>query len=358
MTMIRRTVLLLTMSLPAFAQTAPVIESISPDNGPSYGGTEVTIRGSEFDVEVACLLPCPVTVTLGKLTIPVERANDTTLVVVTPAHDQGAVDVTVNVPGKPPVTRVNGFTFTAGQESAYEQVLLPIHVDGIINGAFGTQWKTDLWMRNNGAEEVLLAPWPCPPGGGCGGVFPRTQKFPSERSIHNLPALNEPEDGNPSRMLWVQKPGASAVSFSLRFADVSRADLDGGVEMPVIREAELLRTPAQLFNVPIGSKYRVLLRVYDVEYSSSDFQVTIYPQSEDDEMPVHTSQVTASWRSLGPFRSKASYGQIDISSLLAGNTTLETARIEVTPRTPGSRFWTVATISNNETQAVTLVTPQ
>lgn len=344
----------------ALAQETPIIDSITPSSGPASGGTEVLIRGRNLDREVDCLLPCPTTVTFGKITIPIDRNSETLISVTTPAHDIGTVDVTVDVPGKPPVTVANGFTFTAGPEDAYERVLLPIHLDGVITGAFGAQWKTDLWMRNNGADAVAVAPWPCPAGQGCPAVFPLTHPLPSEQAIHNLPPLGLSQDAaNPSRLLYLARPGADAVSFSLRFQDVARASIDGGVEMPVVREGELLRTPAQLFNVPLGPSFRVLLRVYELAYSSSEFRVVVYPQSEVDVPAVHESQLAASTSFNGPFRPKAAYGHLDVSALL----NLEkvwpaTARIEVTPLTPGSRFWAVVSIANNDTQVVTLVTPQ
>jgi hypothetical protein len=281
------------------------------------------------------------------------------LVVTTPAHPIGTVDVTVEVTGEPPVTRANGFTFTAGLDDFYDLVLLPIHLDGILPGAFGAQWRTDFWMRNNGSGVATLAPWSCPPDQACPAIFPLTSALGPGLSLHNLPPLFLPPDGNPSRMLFVLRPGSDAVSFNLRFADVSRFAIDGGAEMPVVRESELLTEPAQLFNIPLGSPFRVTLRIYDVEYSSSDFRVTIYPQSETDAPAVHQIQLTASSQHFGPFRAKASYAQFDITSLLVLEKTWPaTARIQIEPLTAGNRFWAFASITNNESQIVTLVTPQ
>ena len=356
----KRALLVLLLTTSAFAQSDPVIDELVPNSGPASGGTEVLIHGRNLKREVECLLPCPTTVTFGAITVPINReTRDGTLSVTTPAHEIGVVDVIVTIAGKPPATLANGFTFTAGPEDSYERVLLPIHLDGVITGAFGAQWKTDLWMRNNGPDAVAIAPWPCPAGQGCPAVFPLTHSLPSEHAIHNLPPLGLSEDGNPSRLLYLQKPGADAVSFSLRFQDISRASIDGGVEMPVIRERELLATPAQLFNVPLGPSFRVLLRVYELAYASSEFRVLVYPQSEVDVPPVHESHAATNATLGGAFRPKAAYGQLDVSALLKLEKTWPaTARIEVTPLTPGSRFWAVVSIANNDTQVVTLVTPQ
>jgi hypothetical protein len=343
----------------AFAQNTPVIDSISPGSGPSTGGTEVTITGNNLLTQVACILPCPTTVTFGEITVPVKSESPRELVVITPAHPIGTVDVTVEVAGVPPVTRENGFTFTATADDSHELVLLPIHLDGILHGAFGAQWRTDLWLRNNGSSIATLAPWSCPPDLVCLPVFPLTFALHPGRSLHNLPPLFLPPDGNPSRLLFVLRPFSDDVSYNLRFADVSRFAIDGGAEMPVVRESELLTRPAQLHNIPLGPSFRVLLRIYDVEYGFSDFRVSIYPQSEDNPAAVHQAIVRASSPYVGSFRPKASYGFLDITGLLVLEKVWPaTARIEIEPLTPGSRFWAFASITSNETQIVTLVTPQ
>jgi hypothetical protein len=349
---------LLAVSLTALAQTEAVISEITPSDGPSRGGTAVVIRGTGFQREVDCSLPCPTTVTFGAIEVPVKSAGLTSIVVIAPAHPPGPVVITVNIAGKSPVSKTVGFTFRPTSEDSYERVLLPIYLESAVDGAFGARWNTDLWMRNNGAEPVKLAAWPCS-GDVCAGVFPSSYEFIGGRSMRNLPALGTPPDGNPSRMLYVDREHASDMSFSLRFADISRASLDGGVEMPVIRPSELLGDAAQLFDVPLGAPFRVLLRVYETAYTTSDFRVTIYPQSETDQTLVHSTELTATSVSASDFPAKAGYASLDITGLLAeAKAWPANARIEVTPLTPGSQYWAFASITNNATQVVTLVTPQ
>lgn len=345
------------VTLSAFAQSSPVVATITPDRGPASGGTEVTITGSNFLPAVQCVLPCPATVTFGQVTVPIKSESDTRLVVVTPSHPGGTVDVTVHVAGRNSVTKQNAFTFDEGIEAGWEQVLLPVYLDGTVPGANGTQWKTDLWLRNDGNEAVSLAPWPCSPGQVCPPVIPLTSTLNAGQSLHNLPPFFQPVDANTSRLLWVREP--NDVSFSLRFADVSRSSLNGGTDMPVIRENELLRRPAQLFNVPLNTQFRVLLRVFDVAYSSSKFRLTFYAQTESDTQPVHSAEITVTTAQTGDFKTEAAYAQFDVTDLLRLERTWpESVRIQVEPLTPGSRYWAFASSTNNETQLVTLVTPQ
>jgi len=340
----------------ALAEKQPIVTKLLPAASISSGGTEVTILGSDFITDVNCILPCPTTVSFGKVTVPLKAESDTRLLVIAPAHPPGTVDLVVNVAGK--VVDPVPFTFTPDDDDAYAAGLVPVHVDGILHGAFGAQWKTDLWMRNNGRTDVEIVPWPCA-GAVCTADFPQKTTLPPGRSLRNLPPLQSAADGNPSRLVYVARSDAANVSFSLRFADVSRASLDGGVEMPVIREHEMLGATAQLFNVPLGSSFRVMLRLYELAYTSSRFLVKVYPQSESDEAAVHSLELAATATQEGPFRPKAAYVQFDITGLLGElKAWPETARIEVTPLTPGSNFWTFASITNNDTQIVTLVTPQ
>jgi hypothetical protein len=351
---------LLLLTFTAAAQSKPVINTITPDSGPAAGGTEIVITGDNFSTKVNCILPCPPIVSFGDIEVEAIDESDERLVVVTPPHPPATVDVSVSVAGEDPVTKPDAFTFIGGPESQYELVLFPVNLDGPVNGAFGTRWMTDLWIRNNGGEAVNLAPWPCPPGEACPAVVPLTHSLQAGFSLHNLPPFFQAPDGNPSRLLYVAKPGASEVSFGLRFADLTSMELNSGTDLPVIRESELLRRESQLFNVPLTDpKFRVLLRVYDTAHTTSRFRMTLSAQAEGAQAQVHAEEITASTTQTGDFRTKAAYAQFDVTDLLRLEKTWPAAvRITVEPLTAGSRYWTFASITNNETQLVTLATPQ
>jgi len=353
----KRLLALLFLTFAALAQDPPVIDSITPSSGPAAGGTEVVIRGDNFSTKVLCILPCPPIVSFGEIEVPVQKESNDELTVITPAHPAGTVDVTVKVTGENPVTKSNGFTFAGGQEALYELALLPVYLDGPVDGAFGARWITDFWIRNNGQDPVSLAPWPCETV--CPPVFPLTYSLAPGFSLHNLPPFPV-EGGNPSRLLFVSKPGPSNVSMGLRFADLSRTSLNGGTDLPVIRENELLVKESQLFNMPLTDpKFRVLLRVYDTAYTSSKFRVVIFPQADGSQSEVHSEELTAVTSQTGQFRTEAAYAQLDITGLLRLEKTWPASiRIAVVPLTPGSRYWAFASITNNETQLVTLATPQ
>ena len=68
--------------------------------------------------------------------------------------------------------------------------------------------------------------------------------------------------------------------------------------------------------------------------------------------------IEASSPGSGEFRDLPSYGEIgDLGKQLPAGAA-RALRIEVQPTSPGSRFWTFVSITNNSTQHVTLVTAQ
>lgn len=348
--------LLVAVSFTAVAQQEPKIRNFSRNFGPTAGGTALTIFGSNLLPTVACLLPCPTTVTFGEVPGSLKGEMPTVLHVSTPPHAPGTVDVTIEIAGNAPIVLEDAFTYTTNPESEYERVLLPIYFEGVRRGAHGSEWSTSLWLRNNGSQDALLAPWNCPQGGVCTASFPLTYALAPSQALRQLAPLAETD--NPSRLLYISQAESADVSFSLRFADRSRGLIDAGIDLPVIRENEALYKSAQLFSVPLRSSFRVLLRLYELGDASSRFRVTIYPQSELDEQPIHSEELTATLEE-GPFPARAAYAQLDVTGLLRLEKTWpETVRIEITPLTAGSRFWSFASVTSNETQIVTLVTPQ
>jgi len=346
-------------TLAAFAQT-PVIQSITPNSGPSSGGTTLVITGTHLNTAVNCLLPCPPQVIFGDVAVDATEKSSQQLTVVTPAHETGVVDVTVAIPGRDVVVVEDGFTFTAGQEDLYERVLLPIYFKDTVPGAHGAQWQTDLWIHNGGANDVAIAPMVCPTTTPCPPVFPNTYTLAAGHSLHNPAQFFAPDETNLSQMLYIAKPNAKDVTMSLHFADVSRNTLNDGTDLPIIRENEFLTRSAQLFDVPlVDQNFRVMLRIYDVTYSEALYSVQLYPSQEGSAVATYGMTLTAITPRAAPFRDEAAYVEFDLSSLLQLRRVWpESVRIEIKPLTPGSRYWAFASVTNNETQLVTLITPQ
>lgn len=352
---------LLLLSTTLFAQTQqPVVTSVTPSSGPSSGGNDVVVTGSGFSTLVLCILPCPPIVSFGDIEVPAKEESETRLVVTAPPHAAGKVDITVRIADGRKVTVEDGYTFTAGPEDSWVKMLLPIYLDGTINGSNGSRWRTDLWIRNNGEEAVELAPWPCPDFGACPAVVPLTHTLNAGASLHNLPPFFRPPSGNPSRLLFVRRPGAHDVSMNLRVADVSRANANAGTELPVVREEEFETRTVSLLNVPYDpARFRLHLRIYDVALTQSRFRVILHAQTEGPTTAEYAVELVASTNETGDFRTQAAFAETNFGELeLLDKVWPNAFRIEIQPLTPGSRFYPLVSITNNETQLITLVTPQ
>ena len=85
--------------------TAPLISSISPNSGPTAGGTTVTISGTGFAAGA--------TVKFGNTAATnVNVLGSTTITAVTPARTSGSVNVVVTNPGGQSATSTSGYTYT------------------------------------------------------------------------------------------------------------------------------------------------------------------------------------------------------------------------------------------------------
>jgi predicted cupin superfamily sugar epimerase len=87
-------------------QAGPVISSVTPNRGPSAGGTSVAIAGSGFGGPGT-------TVTIGGITVA-HGGSPTELTVTTPPHPAGSVDIVVTNPDGQQATSTNAFTYRDG----------------------------------------------------------------------------------------------------------------------------------------------------------------------------------------------------------------------------------------------------
>lgn len=348
--------LLLTTAL--FAETTPHVDNISPRSGPTSGGIDVTLTGTNLKSQVVCILPCPTVVAFGDAKVEPYRITDTEITVKTPAHAAGTVDVTLMMPGGTSTTVPQGFTFGDTLATTWEPLLIPVYIEGLQSGAAGSQWRTNLWIQNGGKETLLLAPWPCL-FDLCPAIFPLTKALLPGESQHNLPATF-PQAGVFRRIVYLNRTSADNALLSLRVLDESGIAVDSGTEIPVVRERNLLTSATTLINVPLLNN-RLLLRVYDVALTSAQFRVRVFVQGEvlpDTPLAEKTlNAVTSDHAELHVIPAYAEY-PIEISFgpvLLAKDAAV---RVEITPLTEGSRYWAFVSATNNSTNHVTLTTPQ
>jgi hypothetical protein len=277
-------------------------------------------------------------VSIGGLPATPQLGVDNVLRFKVPPHAAGTVDVSVNQ-----ATAKNAFHYFdskgAPDESAFETVLVPMFYRG--PGAFGSQWSTDLFIRNESSIPVLsyrplyfigcnltldFCPQPIPPG--------------AITQIQPVPSL--PTNGLIYRPLRQQ---SNTTWFSARVRDSSHEADDFGSELPIVHERSLRRGRLVLPDVVVDPRYRTTLRLYSVDDLSA-FRID-----------VRSNEAFAGTVFLTPTKGPGDEPWIASTDLgsIAG-----TGRytVEVTAGPGNARIWAVASVTNNVTQHVTLVTPQ
>ena len=231
----------------------------------------------------------------------------------------------------------------------FERVLLPIILNSEVPGAFGSRWTSDFLVRNDNDETVIVTPGlsPCPIECATGVVSPHVSFRPEV-------SLRFPY---PGAFLFVSRPGNARVSFNLRVLDLSRQALAWGTEIPVVREKDVRTDAITLLNVPTDSRFRTMLRVYDFDGAADD-QVRVRIYAANDQAVLADSIVTLRSPSGLP-EAIPGYAQIgNLTDTYPQLLSADRLRIEITPVTPGVRFWAFVSVTNNDTQHVTTITPQ
>lgn len=354
-------VALLVPILAAAQAPPPQLGTITPDTLPATGGLEVVITGQHLDLPpgYACIAECPPRVRFGDHEVTAHAYTDTQLIVRTPPHPAGLAGVTVITGDGRTVSRPAAVTYTASPEEAWELVLIPIHLEDAARGANGSIWLSQFWLRNNGATDVTIAPWPCPDGEACPPVFPSQRSFAPGESHGALPRSHT-RSANPGRLLFVQGGRGADVAFSLRVLDETRPSSGAGTEIPVVRAASLRGTPIHLLNVPFEpTRYRYTLRIYDTARVPARFVARVFEQVEQrSESPLAEVYVTTSLTDPSPlFPFEPAYAGVDITRIIPVDRIGRPLRVEVVPLQPYSRFWAMLTITGDG-GAPTVVSPQ
>lgn len=320
----------------------PTVQSISPSAGPTSGGTVVTITGTGFSMCPICSPPLPPDVFFGDFPSPtINLVSDTTIQAVVPAQVAGEVFVTVD--------QYNGrsapgprFTYQGSSEAAVERFLLPIYMPPV-RGAFGSEFRTDFRILNRGRSLARL--W---------GLRSSTSAFVD---VPRWSGTFEEQDGDrpsgPGRFIDVTRDALPDLAMNLRAFDVSRSDTNFGTEIPIVRDEDF-EQQVTLIGVPLDPRYRLTLRIYGV---GSGYNVYVVAGNEGRNVPLRSPRDG----------NDPAYAEITffppppVPGASPTTTTITVQALEpITspPMFPKPRVWAFVTVTNNETQHITTITPQ
>ncbi len=229
------------------------------------------------------------------------------------------------------------YYFDSPEISIFERILFPVLFNA--PGAHGSNWVSEAVISNpnpwfvdnyNTIESYVCITYPCgerlSPG-----FYGRTVGSNFPQGVALLVPRNEADD----------------LAFALRIRDTSRQAESFGTEIPVVREKDLVFNRAvSLLDVPLDPRFRVKLRIYAFDTEETNATVTIMNPETHSVKPSRVVQLTR------PCDTCASYGELDLQT---GDTNERVAIYITAPE--GSYAWAFATITNNSTQQVTVVTP-
>ena len=288
-----------------------------------------------------------VTISVGGVLIP--KANitptaDGALTFVPPDHEEGLVDVVVTRPSGT-VTLPGGFYYfdrNGIDPSVFERILFPILTQS--GGAHGSQWVSEAAIANP-------KPWP---------IVNFNYVEPFVCDLIDYPCLERVDAGEVRtfngesypRGTFLYSPRADApnLAFSLRVRDTSRQAEGFGTHIPIVRESDMFtNTDLTLLDVPIDPLYRTKVRMYVLDAGAHTAQVTVV---RPNEASVTERSRTYEVSVAAPDLIQPGYAEFDVPAGRAD----ERANLYIRIGDRETPSWAFASVTNNETQQVTIVT--
>ena len=233
-----------------------------------------------------------------------------------------------------------------GQTTAYEQILVPF--DTMTLETASGRWRSELWVRNNGATPINIWAAECVQFGSPVACSRRLD-VPAGRTI--LADGFDPDGSSPGVLLYVDRNRINDLVFSLRVRDLNRGAEDFGTDIPVVREAMLHRGIAHLINIPLQPNGRLHLRIYSV-MSTAAYLVSVYAEPTGQLLAQRTFAAAQPADGMEPPELPM---MIDASPVLRG---WVVDRVRVTIESinpPGAIFWPLLTITHARTNHVTVI---
>ncbi len=240
-----------------------------------------------------------------------------------------------------------------------EMALVPIAMTSVtIPGGHGSQWKTAFVAYNSSDNEVFvryldalcLHISPCPEG---------VMLDPNHVS-RRFRWAQGPDAGSSTPhgvLIYYAPEEAEDLHFHLRIRDITREAESAGTEIPVVRETEFRSEAIHLLEIPTAAPFRSHLRLYGPDGVGGSFLISFFDQ--DTNLLIAQEEIVLEPHVSGFSRFFPDYAEI--ARITERHPALQNSdhfRIAIEPIMPGFRFWAFVSITNNETQQVTVVTPQ
>lgn len=253
-------------------------------------------------------------------------------------------------------------TIAAVTRGAETRVLVPIYFEQPVAGAFGSLWEMRFAVHNASPSEYMIAGCAATPANlGCPAILLGDEQLHPNETHTTLPArYPRPSNGVSGAVIYLGSSDQTAdavndLSFELRVTDLSRTATNAGTEVPVVRERAFRSSRVEILDVPSDPRFRSVLRLFEMNLDNAGFVVRVFDQATN--VILLEKQVTTATPPQGVVRFQPGFAQV--SDLTAGASAANSnVRVEIRPLTAGVAFWAYVSVTNNESQQVTLVSPQ
>ena len=337
-----------------FSQTT--VTAVLPASGITTGGNFVHIRGFGLrDFTHPCPGPvCATTVKFGDVSGRIVSNTFYEVVAIAPPHAAGSVDVTASIAGIPtPFVLPNAYRYQGPSIDELERILLPVAASG--PGPNGARFETEILITNAGDEAVPVS-----------GAATFAHSGISPPPIPRVPPhttgtfTDGLSDAQNFMGAFIDVPARMArdVITKVRVHDTSRDASAFGVEIPVVSDLDFAAT-VRLAGIPTDAQFRCTLRVY--AYDSRNFgPVTLRVRDNADGTLLATVPVALKAPDL---RTEAAdlfpaAAQLSLDAIIAPLRSHPRLRIDISDSDAVRLIWGFVSITNNQTQEITLVTPQ
>jgi hypothetical protein len=243
---------------------------------------------------------------------------------------------------------------TFAQTVEYEKVLFPV-VASRLPGAFGSLWETEVAVLNRSATPVRLA-----------GRYACYGCRTAQSLLPDMTYSLLPDQSVTGSFVFVERGRADDVEFTSRIRDISREESSWGASVPVAREHDFSTKGITLLDVPTDPRYRLTLRIYalhPLEGASVVVRVRAqHPGIVNDKKNPDPLLAEAAYPLTPMIRIPTapeqypSYAIISELPPIAPETLSPRVRIDLVPLAPeGLAIWGFVTITNNDSQSVTIV---
>jgi len=241
-----------------------------------------------------------------------------------------------------------------GQTVELEKMLFPVVANSNpIPGALGSQWLTDVSVLNTGSTPITISG-----SFSCFSCF-TTPKLPPGITYRLLPTSQQ--------FLLVEKGRADDIRATVRIHDLSRDATSAGADVPFARERDF-SDRIDLLGIPTDARFRRTLRIYSLDPVATYVAIRQYVEPEQSILSgvqigpfadTFIGQVTSHLAAPDPrfawWESHPASSELgDLPFPPAGGT----VRLELRPLTPGTKIWAFLSLTNNETQTVTIIAPR